>query len=244
MPASHYFTPPPETLHRLRSVSVITGNQALKRELVFNTDAGVFSRDGLDEGSRILLAALERYAPLLGRALDLGCGWGAIGIVLASQYPELDVTMSDVNPRAVVLAAENIRANDLDESRVRAVESDGLANVGGMFDWIIMNPPIRAGKQTVHRLILEAGEHLTDTGRLALIWRKQQGAPSAMKWLEERFKYVERIDRQSGYWAIVCSRNVKTASDVASDITTDITSEVTQEVSPGVTPEVSPEVTP
>ncbi|MDR2656935.1 MAG: methyltransferase [Oscillospiraceae bacterium] len=198
--SSHYFTPPPDTLHRPRSTTVTDG----ANELTFATDAGVFSRGGLDEGTRILLAAMKPFEPLTGRALDLGCGWGALGITLASRNPALDVTMSDVNPRAVLLTNENIRRNGLDESRARAVESDGLTNVSGIFDWILTNPPIRAGKPTVQRLILEAAARMMDAGRLILVWRKQQGAPSAMQWLGERFSRVERIDRESGYWVIMC----------------------------------------
>ncbi|MDR0396491.1 MAG: methyltransferase, partial [Oscillospiraceae bacterium] len=184
MPASHYFTAAEDSPHRPRVLSVTVG----ARELAFETDSGVFSRGGLDEGSRILLEALERFEPMTGRALDLGCGWGALGIVLAARNDGLDVTMCDINPRAATLAAGNIRRNRLDESRVRAIASDGLRSVAGAFDWIFMNPPIRAGKETVRGLIDEAAGSLAEGGRLALVWRKQQGAPSAMAWLEGRFK--------------------------------------------------------
>ncbi|MDR1262234.1 MAG: methyltransferase [Oscillospiraceae bacterium] len=201
--SSHYFTPPSDTLHRPCELTVTDG----ANELTFATDAGVFSRGGLDEGTRILLDAMKPFEPMSGRALDLGCGWGALGITLASRNPALDVTMSDVNPRAVLLTNENIRRNGLSESRARAVESDGLAGVAGMFDWILTNPPIRAGKPTVQRLILEATARMMDAGRLVLVWRKQQGAPSAMKWLGEWFSRVERIDRESGYWVIMCGND-------------------------------------
>ncbi|GHU76597.1 16S rRNA methyltransferase [Clostridia bacterium] len=200
MPA-HYFTPPPEGLHRPREFTIDDNG----RELVFETDAGVFSRGGLDAGTALLIRTLDHFAPLTGRALDLGCGWGALGVIIAARHNQLDVTLCDINPRAVELAGKNIQRNGL-AARARAVESDGLANVPGEFDWILMNPPIRAGKPTVRRLIQEAAASLNDTGRLVLVWRKQQGAPSAMEWLKGIFTRVERLERDAGYWVILCAR--------------------------------------
>ncbi|MDR1600159.1 MAG: methyltransferase [Oscillospiraceae bacterium] len=204
MPASHYFAPPPDLPNRPLELKV----SAAGRDMTFETDAGVFSRGALDVGSRVLLDAMERFEPLSGRAMDLGCGWGAIGIILAARNPSLDMTLGDINPRAAALAAGNIRRNGLDTTRVRAIEGDGMAAVPGAFDWILMNPPIRAGKPTIHRLIDEAAGRLADAGRLMLVWRKQQGAPSAMAWLEGRFGSVERVDRRGGYWVIACEAPV------------------------------------
>ncbi|MDR1569563.1 MAG: methyltransferase [Oscillospiraceae bacterium] len=194
---SHYFTGGAQTQHKPHTVVIRSGT----RELAFETDSGVFSRTELDKGTRVLLDALEGRS-MSGRLLDLGCGWGAVGAALAARYPGLSVVCGDVNPRAVELTRANLARNGID---AEAYVSDGLADVPGEFDWIVMNPPIRAGKQTVYRLIEEARARLTERGALVLVWRKQQGAESAMRWLGERFASVERVSRESGYWVIVCS---------------------------------------
>ena len=108
--------------------------------LRFTTDAGVFSKGELDNGTRILLKALPDE--LHGRVLDLGCGWGPVGVSVNKTFPETDVVMSDVNERALSLSQANCKRNG---TRAQCVLSDGLDNVEGMFDVIITNPPIRAG---------------------------------------------------------------------------------------------------
>ena len=100
----HYYTENPNSAHDERRIAL----RALGNDLTFVTDAGVFSRDGLDRGTEVLLEALP---PLEGRVLDLGCGWGAVGVALGKRYPELDIVMTVINSRAVGLARRNLAEN-------------------------------------------------------------------------------------------------------------------------------------
>ncbi len=165
----------------------------------FETDAGVFSKGELDEGTRILLEALP---PLYGRALDLGCGWGAVGVLLGKKYPNASLLLADVNERAVALAAKNLARNGV--KNARAVESDVYENVDGQFDFIVTNPPIRAGKAVIYQMFDGARGRLLPGGRLYVVIRKQQGAPSALKHMQEIYASARVIAREKGFWVIEC----------------------------------------
>ena len=195
----HYYTENPTSAHDERQITVT----ALGNELTFITDAGVFSRDGLDRGTEILLNALP---PLSGRVLDLGCGWGAVGVSLGKKYPGLDIVMTDVNSRAVELSRRNLQLNGV---QAQVVQGDSYAAVTGTFDAIITNPPIRAGKALIYSLFDQAQDRLNPGGALYIVIRKQQGAPSALKHLQETWPSAEIIDRASGYWILrtVCADN-------------------------------------
>ena len=185
----HYYTENPQSAHDEWQIEVT----ALERVLRFTTDAGVFSRDGLDRGTEVLLEALP---PLAGRVLDLGCGWGAVGVALGAKYPGLDIVMTDINARAVDLARRNLAANGVS---ARVVQGDGFEGVEGDFDAIITNPPIRAGKAVIYRLFDEARDRLRPGGALYIVIRKQQGAPSALKYLKEIYAQAETVGRGSGF---------------------------------------------
>ena len=192
--AEQYYTRDPQGASRPQECRVSWRGQTL----TFLTDAGVFSRGELDTGTRLLLDALPD--DLAGSLLDVGCGWGAIGICLAKAYPGLRVTMADVNLRALALAEENARRCG---AQVRCLESDGLAALAGeRFDWIVTNPPIRAGKQVIYRIFAEAAAALRPGGALFLVIRKQQGGDSAIRFLKEHFAAVEKLDRSGGFWVI------------------------------------------
>lgn len=127
----HYYSPNPTSAHDARTVSYLFRGRTLR----FETDAGVFSRQHVDKGTGLLLAALpERFC---GRALDLGCGWGAVGVCMASCWPEAQVALTDINERAVALSRKNMAANGL---RGCVYCGDGLQNVPGRFHLIATNP--------------------------------------------------------------------------------------------------------
>ena len=168
--------------------------------LRLTTDSGVFSRGEVDEGSALLLDSLPA---LTGRVLDLGCGAGVIGVSVGKAYP-VELVQSDVNERALALTRENLKRNGVAGT---VVESDGFAALEGLFDTILTNPPIRAGKAVIYRLFAEARDHLKDGGALYLVIRKQQGAESAKKYLETLFPSVEMIERKKGFWVLRCIRN-------------------------------------
>ena len=196
--ADHYYTQTPGAEHDEKQVIF----EVLGMQFKCTTDAGVFSRDGLDMGTRILLEALP---PLSGRILDLGCGWGPVGTALGRRYPESEILLSDINERAAELAKRNLQANGVKNANV--VRGDGYEAVAGRFDAIVLNPPIRAGKAVIYAMFENAREHLTETGALYIVIRKQQGAESAEKHLRTLYGSVDRISREKGYWVLKCSLN-------------------------------------
>ena len=167
--------------------------------LQFTTDAGVFSKGELDQGTRILLKALP--AQLAGRVLDLGCGWGPVGVSVGKAFPDCRVVMSDVNERALELAKANAKRNGV---QADCVLSDGLDQVQGTFDAVITNPPIRAGKQVIYRMFAQSAQRLNENGCLYIVIRKQQGAQSAVTYLKTLFQSVEAIDKSGGFWILRC----------------------------------------
>lgn len=169
--------------------------------LRFTTDAGVFSKGELDQGTRLLLDALPE---LQGEVLDLGSGWGAIGVSVAKANPNLRVTMADVNLRALELCKKNAQANGV---WAECLESNGMAAlVGRRFDAVITNPPIRAGKQVIYQMFADAAGALKDSGALYLVIRKQQGAESCVRYLKTLYRQVEKLDRSAGFWVLKASQ--------------------------------------
>ena len=171
--------------------------------LTFQTDAGVFSKGEVDTGTRLLLEALPEE--MSGEILDLGSGWGVIGISIAKKWPETKVTLADVNTRALDLSRENAKRN---RAEVACVESDGMAALAGRtFDAVVTNPPIRAGKQVIYQMFADAANALKPGGALYLVIRKQQGAESCMKYLQTIYDSVEKIDKSGGFWVIQAMKN-------------------------------------
>jgi len=191
----HYYTQNPGIAHDEQQVIF----NVLDQQLRCTTDAGVFCRDGLDMGTRILLEALPA---LEGRILDLGCGWGPVGCAVGKRYPGCELVLTDVNERAVGLARRNLAANGV--GNAVCVCGDGYAAVEGSFDAILLNPPIRAGKQLIYALFEGAKERLNAGGALYIVIRKQQGAESAEKFLRTIYTDVARIAREKGYWVLRC----------------------------------------
>jgi 16S rRNA (guanine1207-N2)-methyltransferase len=194
---SHYFTNDPVASARKTIRFVIRG-----RAFQMMTDSGVFSRSGLDFGTRTLLEHTE--VPADAKILDLGCGFGAIGIVLGALFGA-KVTMTDVNERAADLARENAALNGVDAA---VVTGDGCESVSGLFDVVLTNPPIRAGKQVVYRLFREAREKLNPGGRFVAVIHHDQGAKTAMRELATIFDTVELVDKHSGYYLISCRKSL------------------------------------
>ncbi|MDD2560942.1 MAG: methyltransferase [Eubacteriales bacterium] len=198
--AEHYFTPNPDAEHNPREIALAFGSQRFR----FLTDTAVFSKNGLDEGSAMLLDAV--MGQISGTVLDLGCGWGPVGVITARLYPSCQVTMLDINARACHLAEENARRNGI---KAKVLCQDGLIGMEQVYDWILLNPPIRAGKETVYRLFRESAERLNPSGILAVVIRKQQGASSAKRYLEGLFCRVTLQYRKKGYHVYFCAGGTK-----------------------------------
>lgn len=166
----------------------------------FKTDNGVFSKSEVDFGSRLLIEMFEPPA-IEGNILDVGCGYGPIGLTAAKLMNDRLVHMVDVNSRALVLARENAELNHI--HNVDIYESDRLKNVkNDQFAAVLTNPPIRAGKNVVHDIFEQSYHRLQQGGDLWVVIQKKQGAPSAIEKLSEFFNEVETVVKKKGYYII------------------------------------------
>lgn len=193
-----YYAENPDSAHDIHELKVTL----LGQSFTFLTDSGVFSKKMVDYGSQVLLNTLdfEKGKTLL----DLGCGYGPLGISLA-KVQGVKPTMVDVNNRAIDLAKQNAQKNGVEAD---IFQSDIYEKVNGTFDYIISNPPIRAGKQVVLTIISESINYLKVGGNLTIVIQKKQGAPSAKAKMEEVFGNVEILKRDKGYY-ILCSEKTK-----------------------------------
>lgn len=191
-PSDHYFSADPHSPSAEREVLLRTD----EREFVFRTDAGVFSHRFIDRGTRLLISALP--LPLAGDVLDWGAGYGPIGIVVAALSPDARVCMVEINGRAAALVEGNVQLNGVTNAEV--LTGDAFEVLGDReFDFVITNPPIRAGKQAVRRLIRDARARLRRQGGLWMVVRTQAGAKSYLALLEELFARAERVAMKGGY---------------------------------------------
>lgn len=170
----------------------------------FLTDNGVFSKGGVDFGSSTLLKTINLKEGQTISILDVGCGYGPIGICLGKTYPNVKIDMVDVNERAIDLAKKNAENNKV--NNVNIFISNVYENINSKYDLIISNPPIRAGKSVVHSIICGAYNYLNEGGEMRCVIQQKQGAPSAIKALNEVFTTVEIIDKSKGYWIISAKR--------------------------------------
>ena len=189
---SHYFIEDASLQHNVVEKEVFI--RTLK--FSFFTDNGVFSKKGLDFGTRSLLESLPD--DISGEVLDFGCGYGPIGIYLKKRY-NCDVDMIDINDRSLDLARKNAIKNNVS---VNIFKSDIYENITKKYDYIITNPPIRVGKSILYKIVFDAKKYLKDGGKLYLVINKDQGAKSLMKDLEKEYK-VQLVDKISGFFIIM-----------------------------------------
>jgi 16S rRNA (guanine1207-N2)-methyltransferase len=179
------------------------------KDKVFNfyTSNSVFSKKGIDFGSMLLIeTVLYENEGFSGSILDLGCGYGPLGVIAANFFENSFVTMSDVNERALELAAANAQKNKV-AKRVKVIHSSAFENIKDNYDLIITNPPIRAGKDVVFSFYEGAHEHLNPGGKLYVVIQKKQGAPSTKKKLESLFGNCETASKKSGYFIFRATKN-------------------------------------
>ncbi len=168
-------------------------------DYTFYTDNGVFSKERLDFGTRSLLESLP-LNELHGDILEVGCGYGVIPIIL-SKVCDAKFDGVDVNRRALHLAEMNKKENKC--SNITFFESNCYENVNKKYDFIITNPPIRAGKEIVYEILMKAKEYLKEDGTLYLVINKDQGAKSALKDLNSVYN-ADVINKNKGFWIIKC----------------------------------------
>ena len=191
---SHYFQDDPSLASNLHKIAFdINGIH-----MSLWTDNGVFSKSRVDEGSFAFLKVLLPLK-LSGKILDLGCGYGTIGLTIAVSNPEARVVLADINTRALVLCEKNARELGLSQ-RVTILQSDIYEKLEGPYDSIVVNPPIRAGKRVTYAMYEGAKQRLIDGGSLFIVIRKAQGAPSASAYIESLFGNITLLKKEKGYY--------------------------------------------
>ena len=191
-----YYAENPDAAHDIHELRV----DLLGEKMTFLTDAGVFSKKMVDFGSQLLLKCLEVNQG--ETVLDVGCGYGPLGLSLAKAYG-VQATMVDINNRALDLARQNAERNKVEAT---IFQSNIYEQVEGHFDHVISNPPIRAGKQVVHEIIEKSKDFLATDGDLTIVIQKKQGAPSAKSKMEDVFGNCEIVKKDKGYYIL---RSVK-----------------------------------
>lgn len=199
--SNHYYSENPETAHDLEQWSF----ELMGKNFHFVTDSGVFSRQTVDYGSRVLIEQFDNTDLPEGSILDVGCGYGPIGLALAHGTGR-KVEMIDVNNRAVALAQDNAKRNGLEEQTDIHQSNIYEELHQDMYAAIVTNPPIRAGKKVVHQILADAEPLLETGGTLTAVIQKKQGAPSAKKKMEEVFGNAEIVSKDKGYYIL---RSVK-----------------------------------
>jgi len=186
----HYYSEKPTSEVKEKVFTVTYRNKTLE----FVSVSGVFAFDShIDKASRLLI---ETFKPHGKTVLDMGCGYGAIGLFIKALYPQLIVTLTDINERAVLYARKNAERNNL---WVKIVKGDLYESVGdSRFDNIVTNPPITAGKKVVTRLIQEAVNHLEPEGALWLVAYHNKGGSTYKKVMEDTFGNVEDVVKKGG----------------------------------------------
>lgn len=192
----HYYTKNPQSEEKRATIHATINDQSF----TFHTSTGVFSKKSVDFGTKTLIENFKE-PNIAGDILDLGCGYGPIGIALARTYTERNVIMVDVNERAVQLAMENCKINDTLNATV--LQSDRFEQLQKkQFAAIVTNPPIRAGKRIVYAMFEESMSHLLPDGELWIVIQKKQGAPSAISFLSSIFTEVETVTKKKGYFIV------------------------------------------
>ena len=192
----HYYTNNPTTESREKIINSTIANENLK----FYTDNGVFSKESVDFGTKTMLESFTTNKEN-AKVADIGCGYGVISIFLAKKYPTYKFTMVDVNNRVLELSKKNIELNKI-ENEVEVLESSSFGNVVGTFDIVLTNPPIRAGKKIVHKIMTDSYGHLNAQGELWVVIQKKQGMASCKKLLEDTFSMVEVVTKNKGYYIL------------------------------------------
>ncbi|TFF90941.1 MAG: class I SAM-dependent methyltransferase [Promethearchaeota archaeon] len=198
----HYYTKKPKSKIKLRTINYNFDY----RRYTFTTSTGIFSFKKIDKGTEILLKSLKLPQKEDIRILDLGCGYGVIGIILADLLPNADVIMIDINERAVWLCQKNIKLNNIRNAVVK--QSDLFKNIDEKFDLIVTNPPISLGKDVLYEIFQKSYKYLISGGSFQFVIRTRQGAKSAGNKIREIFntENVELLNIKSGYRVFYASK--------------------------------------
>lgn len=191
---SHYFINDPDLVSKRKQITYHFKDE----KFIFTTDNGVFSKNEVDRGSNALIQTVSSFD--LGKSiLDLGCGYGVIGIVIKRLFNKANVCLVDINDRAISLAKDNA---DLNHTEVTVFKSEDITTLNKTFDSILLNPPIRAGKRVIYGLYESSYKCLNKGGKLYIVIQKKHGSESSITELKKLFSEVKVISRKSGYQII------------------------------------------
>lgn len=193
---SHYFIDDDTVADKIERFNYYLGST----RIILESNAGLFSPGHVDAATDLLLQTIP---PLEGSLLDLGCGYGVIGVSAAKAYG-VRVTMADVTEKAVTFAKKNCKLNGV---TAQVIKSDCFDSIDEKFDTITLNPPIHAGKEVIFKMYRGAFEHLNDGGKFYVVIQKKHGAESTIKQLEQIFGVCEVLYKKKGYY-VLCSRKI------------------------------------
>ena len=193
----HYFTQKPTSQYALKKVKA----RVLGNGFIFNTVSGVFSFGRIDAGSLLLVenAIIKEGWDIL----DVGCGWGFVGIVIKKQFPHSNVMMTEINERAIQIAKKNAKLNKTD---VTVLQSNLFESIQGQFDSILVNPPMKAGRELCYQIIEQSKSHLKKDGLLQLVALHNRGGSMLEKKMKEVFRNVETITKKGGFRVYVSAK--------------------------------------
>ncbi|MFO7710866.1 MAG: methyltransferase [Candidatus Woesearchaeota archaeon] len=186
----HYFSRTPGSKPRYQHLDVTLRGQSLR----LTTGSGIFSKDHIDKGTHLLIASASIEGSFI---LDLGCGYGPVGLSLAKAYPSAHVTLSDVNERAVKITRKNAKDNGI--HNVTVLQSDIYQGITGKFSEILLNPPQTAGKAICQAMIAGAIEHLQENGSLQIVARHNIGGKTLSEYMGSVFGNVDVLAKKSGF---------------------------------------------
>jgi 16S rRNA (guanine1207-N2)-methyltransferase len=197
--AEHYFTETPKSEPKLGMIHTRLRGEAFK----FLTASSVFSKKQVDSGTRLLIEAMQ--LPETGAVLDVGCGYGAVGIAAATSNPQLHVVMTDVNIRAVQLARKNLKINKVSNAEVRCGHLyDPIKD--STFNCVLSNPPVSAGMETVTAIITHAPSVMASEATIQMVIRSKIGAKTLPSILNQAFGNCTVLARKSGYRVLMAKK--------------------------------------
>lgn len=175
------------------------------QEFVFKSCDDIFSKDRVDYGTKVLIETVAKNFNITGSVLDMGCGYGVIGIALSKLFKNAQFILCDINKTAVELSLENVKTNGVNNI-TEILVSNAYENISKSFDYIITNPPIKAGKKNLLTILDGAYKHLNSGGKLVFVIKKKHGEDSIKKHLEMLYSQVEILKRDSGYYILSCTK--------------------------------------
>jgi len=186
----HYFSEKPKSKLKLNKINTIL----LGKNFQFYTSPGVFSKNKIDKGTKLLIE--KAIIKPKQKILDLGCGYGVIAIVIKKIFPKTDVTALDINERAILLTKKNAKLNNV---KIKVIKSNLFDNIKEKFDVILVNPPQKAGKELCFKIIEESKKHLKPNGILQLVARHNKGGKTLEKKMKEVFNNTTTLAKKAGY---------------------------------------------